>query len=428
MGKRYALHAVDGVQRLMGGIAIAAISIVSLIASAVAAVAVAVVSVVAAIAGAIAAAAVWIGSTVAGALVGVLNGVGIISTAGAASTLSTLGILNVTSLAAYGSAWAVTSTVAASFGAFMNAIHFSTIMRVHSLAMMVSSNYRSMMTNVNTQINKVSGALGLGTSFLTLVLRDARAVVLQASGLIGRRYDLAQLGWLKDLQGYLGKFNDKVTEYKDNPSMVLNDIEDWIERPAGDLVGNTMEIVYSNVDGVIKMTESMVGTVDDVRVDVNDLVAKLPGNIREQVAPMLKPIWENYDRFIDQVYLPGKSEMDRIVFVLQSVNEGMQRKVTDILEDIRRPGDFLQKVNSMGTWERKEQEAKIQDVVFAGYERAVATTARDVSSDIQELIAVNRALQVALPPPAWEVGELETPQRPAESIPVPRESWFVGDF
>ncbi|GAI32621.1 unnamed protein product, partial [marine sediment metagenome] len=95
-------------------------------------------------------------------------------------------------------------------GSFLDAIHFTTLLQVHQIAYILSGDYREMMSHVYNEIAEVSGALGLGSGYLILLHRNARNVILDVSGMMGRSYDVAEITWLQQYSDYLKKFNERV--------------------------------------------------------------------------------------------------------------------------------------------------------------------------------------------------------------------------
>lgn len=412
----------------MGVIGAAAAAIATAVGAAISAAAVAVASVVSAVAAAVGAALSAVGSFVAGSLVGTLEGLSLISTATSANILSSLGALNAISVAAYGSAWATVSTISAVFTGFLEAIHFATIMKVHSIAMVVSTDYRAMMQGVYTRIGEVSRALGLGTHYINLVLRDARNIVLDVSTTLGKRYDLAEITWLTEMNNFLHKFQDVAMRYERRPYLLLIDIGEWIEKPAMDIKGSAMQAVILQLDGLLTTVDKTITTVTEYRDKVENLVSDLPEFMRKEIRTFTDPIIEKYDTYILKTVRPHIRYVDGMIDYLQGERAEISSRVGDIVNRLKKPGDYLRSIDRLNEWSRRQEEDKIAEVATRKFRRQ----ARDLSKAARPIryrhYKVAEALKYEPRKVEWFVEEISLFMgRPGYQL-EPRETWFVGNY
>jgi len=125
-------------------------------------------------------------STVAGTIAGLIEGIGLISTGTAITALDTIGALTVSSVATASAISSFISAIAVSFGAFLEAIHFKTLLAIHEIAYLLSDEYRLMLASITQDIMEYSESLGMGSTFVLLGIQNVRTLVLDVSSMLGR--------------------------------------------------------------------------------------------------------------------------------------------------------------------------------------------------------------------------------------------------
>jgi len=320
------------------------------------------------------------------------------------------------------------STLSASFSAMLNAIHFSTILSAHNIAMLVSDDYRVMMYGVYSQISEVSSALGFYPQFLALAIRNSRNLVLDVSTSLGMPYDLAQVQWLGTFNEYLHKFNEKASAYENNPGELFADMEEWIDKPSMDTKGAFMTRTLQTIDKTLEVVDVVVKDSIKIRDDIRQLAYDLPENIRKYVQPIADKITEDFDRFVAEIYDPYKKEIDFIIAGLYQVQDKARKDMSDVVRRLKKPGDYLLEIDYFPDWEREDQERIFDDVSTRQRRRDVGTFNELGKATTFELDKLVRALKIALPIPLGFPEEIEVPVRPATVKATPRKTWYVGDY
>jgi hypothetical protein len=344
------------------------------------------------------------------------------------NTLASLGVTNTALLTTSATIDASIASIAASYSAFLTAIHFSTMMKISSIAVMVSQSFRERMNEVYRRISEVSSALGYGPQFLNLAFRNARAIVLDASTALGRSYDLAEIGWLKDFTDFMGKFAAKAEQYRNNPVVLFDDIDEHFVRPAMQVKAKTHQRLLQTVDATINVVKKTVNETVRLRDDVRKFVSDLPVAIRKEVEPRVGRVLSIFDEFISDTYQPAIARLDRIIDVLAARQTHDATILSDIAYRITRPGDLLRSVDRLPDYERRRQEFKIAEVSSREYRREVLALERESRTLHKHLEAVRKALAEKIPPAKWAVKEVEVPAYPPMSPPEIRKTWFVGDY
>jgi len=319
-------------------------------------------------------------------------------------------------------------SLALTFRAFLTAIHFDTLVGVHKIAFLVSEDYRNVMRQVYGEITKVSEALGYGPYFLTLALQNTRNLVLDVSTSMGMRYDLAEVSWLATFQGYMKNFAGAAYKYSNNPEALFFDLSRWVERDALDRKGVFIEGLVRTVE---KTTEAVAGAIEQVvviRDDLSKLVLDLPEAIRSQVEPVIMPYIEKFDTFIIDTYDPYKRELEGIIAKIESLQGSQRSRLTDIVDRLKKPADYLLEIDKLEDWEREEQELKI-DYIASSYHRrqlaGVSEVVKPIDAELRKIAEVKtRPLELAF----MGVEEVTAP------IPIPigeidpAKTWFVGEY
>jgi len=333
-------------------------------------------------------------------------------------------------------AWAATSTfvtsfatsVTLSFKALLEAIHFKTILALHNVSMLVSSSYREAMRKVYQRLSEVSAALGFWPQFISIAIRNVRTLVLDASSTMGRKYDLAEVGWLTDLNGALTKMSEKMNEYRNSPEMLFLDLDEWLVAPAMDAKGSFMATVLMTIDGTLKLTTSVVASVVTLSDDLARLVADLPDTIKEHIAPYTKPITDRIDEFIDRTYLADLNSLSDGISGLVDSMGLVEGKTEDIEGRIDRPGGYLSEIDNLSIEGRHYQEMlmyNLTDRHLDDQKIELGETVIEAETGLQSIV---EAVKFTPAPPVGLPKEVGTIKRPPGVPAKVRHTWFVGEY
>jgi len=313
-------------------------------------------------------------------------------------------------------------------GSFLEVIHFSTLLQIHQVAYILSGDYREMMSHVYDEIAEVSVALGLGSGYLILLHRNARNVILDVSGMMGRSYDLAEITWLQQYSDYLKKFNERVNIYKTNPGMILHDVDEYLVKPAADLKGAVVSNIILTIDSTVAVMKDTVTDVSKLRTDLGQLISDLPPKIRSETKPFFDEVFLKYDDWIREDYKPAIKVFDQLIGALKVEQDTHRQNIGGLVDRLKRPADYLLELDNFDLDLKREQEDSIHELSSRTYMRQ----AYDVRSDIGPVTfafqKLAEALTVSIPPPEWKIPEKIEPGRPARTPVEPRETWDVGDY
>lgn len=314
------------------------------------------------------------------------------------------------------------------FGAFLEAIHFSTLLTIHEIAYICSEDYRAMWSKVYEEMGQISYALGYSADFLNIIIRDSRNVVLDASAMMGQKYDLAEVVWIKSFQSYLKVFSDQASKYTKNPATIFFDLDKMLTKPAIDNKAGIMQTVYTTIDATIKFTKGAVEEVDKLRVDLGSLVSHLPGSIRDTVKPMLDKIAKDWDEWIRSDYKPSLKLMDGVIKSIGIEQGKNTAKNKALVDKLKKPGTYLKEIYNLPSYEWPSEEKAVTEIALKPFEEEAYYWKAITNKSIQESTEARKIAFAEREKVEWEISEIEVPERPASTSVEPRNTWFVGDF
>lgn len=400
--------------------------------SAISATAAVVISVVAAAVVYVASALAYIGTIVwaAGVTVvtGVMEAITVVTGYVGAHVASAVSALKAASLAAYATISELVSATVAGFQAFLEAIHFATLMKVHNIAYLVSGNYRTMMLNIYGEMANFSRAIGMSSQFVALAIRNARSVVLDVSTMAGRKYDLAELGWLTEMGTFMEGINEKAMEIAQNPERLLLEIDAKIMRPAVDLKGEIMQGVYTTLDNMLTSTTGFIDDIVGVKTGVEQLISDLPANVRNYVTPMLANILDPFDDFLDDVYRPGIAQISGVLEVVNTRMDTAYTNVENIVGRLKRPGDIIEGVSGLPEAEKTAQLDKMFVTINEPFNKIGSLVSARVKQEEEKLQSIVDALSYDLTPAKYTLLESPAPNKGSIGTIEQKDTWFIGDY
>lgn len=406
----------------LGAAIVSAVSAaVAVVASVVAVLATAVFSVLAYVIG-----AVW--SFSGGVVIGIAEGVGLIGTTTAINAMASLHMINTMSVLVYSHVATFVSAIATNFKAFLTAIHFNTLMQINNLAYLVSSDYRKMMSKVYGELAKFSNAIGVGSQFVTLAIRNARNVVLDVSTMLGRGYDIAEVAWLNEMNNFFSIVNVHAKQIANDPYYLLELIDLWIYKPALNLKGQTVQGIFTTIRNALDGLEGLVENVDKVRDDFQQLYDDLPTKIQEKLDPFMEAVIEPINDFIDDVYTP---ELEKVNLVLDAFDERLNDKdseVKEITDRLKKPGDLLAGIHELSLSERETQ----RNIMFETVNNQLIQFGQESNELSKEtdarLIELTQEYLKGVPAVTWAIKEAPPTTEPKLGEQDESDSWFVGDY
>ena len=412
----------------MAGVIAIAVTVGSAIGTAVSAVAAVVGTVVSAVGAALAAVGSWIATAVTAAYVAVAEAVADFAAGFLFTETAGFQGMSVAGESFFLQVGAYVGSVVYAFTAFLEAIHFTTLLTIHEIAYMVSEDYRAMWVKIYSELGSISYYLGYSADFLNLLIRDARSLVLDTSAMLGKKYDLAEIAWTYQFQSYLRIFSDQAKTYIKNPAAVFHDIDRLLTKPAVDAKAGAMQTVYLTIDSTLKFTKTTVDEVGKVRDDLGSLVSHLPNQIRAEIQPVIDKVFKTWDDWILKDYKPALKIIDGVIGVVSAREEENYKRNKDLADRLKKPGTYLKAIYDLPSYEWPSEEKAVADIATESWSKERQESYEMTKPYGEELPAFMEMLKKERPKVEWAIFELEVPGRPAGAPVEPRKTWNVGDY
>ncbi|MHA2264788.1 MAG: hypothetical protein ACXAEN_20545 [Candidatus Thorarchaeota archaeon] len=320
------------------------------------------------------------------------------------------------------------ASISHTFEAILEAIHFKTIMQIHSIVYIVSPQYRAMMVKVYDAIGNASKALGLGPQFLTLAIQNTRNLVLDVTGMFGQRYDLGQVSWMATLNKYLNHFNTYAYKYANNPEAVFWDLAELIERPAQDAKGSFQLSMIQGLETALEFAAQVGKDLHRLGIDVETLYHDLPEFIKSKIPAPSDTFWPQMTGWLNEWYIPTMNALNTEISSWADELEAAQGRTSELVDKLRKPGDMMKALDNLPSWEREQQEDLLDEYTNRRLARVVLDLMPTFTSERNRLEANAR---IPIPPPTVSPPLSYEPAYATVVGPgtmVPRRTWFVGDF
>jgi len=311
---------------------------------------------------------------------------------------------------------------------FLEAIHFKTLLKIHKILELTSPSYRDKMRQFYGEIARVSAALGLGADYLNMMLQNARTVVLDVSSLMGRKYDLAEVTWLGEMNKFLETVSPHLEGFKEDPARILEWLNYYVYRPAVDAKGTFQQTLLGILDGTVTVVNNVVGKVINLREDLDQAILQLPPKISEKIYDKINPRLQAFDTFIEDEYRPVERTITNAMDVLTDRTDSQTVELGSLTQLILNPGDLLSNIDHLPELERLRQEAQIGEISSRSENREMGKINAEISDKykgIKEIFAASTLITLA---PPYDVPEIKGLRYPIGKIPPLYKSWFVGDF
>jgi hypothetical protein len=340
------------------------------------------------------------------------------------ATANLLAVCNIN----YAKLSAYIKAVRSGFAAFLEAIHYKTLLEIHDIAYILSAAYRSMLDKVYGKLGEFSEAIGRTTGFIETAIQLGRSVSLRVSSFLGKSYDLAEIVWLKNFNSLLERINDTSNLYASNPSRIWNDIDELIIIPATDAAAEAQITMFATVKSITDMIKRGDEMLTTVQLNFGAVVDELPAKWRNDILPVVEDVAEDIKKWRDGIFAPTMEVIDKVIDVLYTRTLEAKQTMQDIAARLARGGDLLANIDNLPETERLEQERIIGEISTRTYRRESELWQETVIQESITLESILAAVKFELPPELWFIPEQVGLAVPVGKQAVTKESWFVGDY
>jgi len=161
---------------------------------------------------------------------------------------------------------------------------------------------------------------------------------------------------------------------------------------------------------------------------VDKLVHDLPSVLRSQIEIPLSTITSKFDNFINTTYRPAIDQISKMTNILSTDMVKEKQKLSDLADRLRRPGDYLQEIDSLPDSERASQEDIISELGTRTILRDVASRSEEVEGVTIQLDKIGALLDETIKHPAWDVRKTTIDMIRDTIGQDESKTWYVGDF
>lgn len=369
---------------------------------------------------------------VAGTVSAIVSSLGIAETGAIVTTLNSMNLLTVTSLTVWSEVGTFISTISMGFSAFLEAIHFKTLISIHEIAYLVSDEYRGFIMDVTSQVSEFSRSIGMGPAFAVLAIENARQLILDTSSMMGRRYDIGQVAWLKAMENMFSFVNKKSQVYADTPLQLLYDIDEWFNRPLTDSKAIIFETFYKNIDNLLATTAQTINQMVIIRDDFVKLVEDLPAKLKDEIKPFTDPITNGFDNFIRYNFQPNVEIFNLLIGNNKKKLDETRTELNNTVQRLKNPGIYLAEIIKFKMNDNDTAFTTNLDALeyINEYKRReeLAVLAPEALRDVDQLEYLADALIGPTEEVSWFIPEQPKLSYPIDTKPKPKTTWFVGEY
>lgn len=325
--------------------------------------------------------------------------------------------------------WAAQASILKGYiGAFLEAIHFYTLLKIHNLGMIFSKDYRDMINRVYREISDVFYKIGMSKDLIIALIQDARNVIMDAGSLMGWSYDIGEISYLKSLNGFLTEISPKLYEFKRQPYKILTYLADNMEKPAVEAKRTFMGTLVSSVDGITILVDKTATTLVSLRDNVESLSLHLPEKIGREFHEWLDPVLSDFDDIIENEYRPAVKKINAAIDIITDTQTSHTDRLGNLTRSILNPGDLMSNIDKLPELERLRQEMLVSEISNREAVREGKVLENKVSATYEGLKSIFEAVKEIPPKPPYYVKEIPGPVFPPGKLPRKQMTWFVGDF
>jgi len=316
----------------------------------------------------------------------------------------------------------------AKFEKLLKAIHFKTILAVHQVAMLVSPQYRTMMQRIFKSLSEYSKAIGMGPAFIDLAIRSTRTLVLDVTGALGHSYDMSQLVWLTELDGFMATLAKNSKRYADNPFLIFTDLEEDIERRYGNVHGSVESSTLLVIEGLLKGAGKVAADIDKIDKDLLKLLNDLPSFVKSHIDPAVFSVLRVIDGFIAGEFMPQIQAINGVITQYGNDIRAAQAAASAAAARILTPKQTMMSLRDLPLIEQDEVLAGLDGLArrrSTEIQTRMSEWSRPMSDEFERLLQLPAPLKAQ---PVFLTFEHTLAPVPDLRVPVSGGGPFVGDY
>jgi len=294
--------------------------------------------------------------------------------------------------------------------------------------MIVSDDYRALISQLYTAISEASESLFGNTFMLHFMLNSTRRLILTTSSILGYPYDIGEVQWFIALDDIIVKMNEKAEVYMQEPEQLLYDLDEWAEKNA---INNAAAWRFGELgimDGMVKVLQGTALELKSVGDDYNAFKYGLPGEREGAIHKYVDPIMIKLGDFHFSDYERNRLDTGFMIKDNRDNLDSNRRTMQGIQWDTERPSRGFGKIEGLPEDDRILEEEIIEDYSSRELGRDNEKLVERHNERIQQENKEKVTEEFYISPPSWQaVFEKEVITLEMEKSKR-RDSPFVGDY
>lgn len=312
--------------------------------------------------------------------------------------------------------------------AFLDYIHFDTLVKLHKIAQIVSWEYRGVVLKFYGQVRQFGKVLKINSDYAMNLLMNARNIVLDVSALAGKNYDIAELEWVYTAGEYFTNVAIYAEYMKNKPESLLLDLQDKIEKPYINTKSALMLGIFTFIDSTATVLDEITPKVIKLKDDLEKTVLQLPESISRPIYEQMESTFEGFDRYVKDEFVGVLDKVKSIKDILDPKVLKDEQQFGNIYGMMNNPGELLSNINRLPDIQRLEQEGQITEIATRAYSTESKDRNKVVDEANKELVLIAEALKTERKPPEFLTLEYEGAPAPISIADGLFVSWQVGDY
>lgn len=328
----------------------------------------------------------------------------------------------------YGVPYQMADAMVDSFETMLDELHLEYMEEASKLETDISEEWNLVYIQIEREIEQESLKRFGAFYLLPLILRITRNKTLEVSSLLGRPYIISELEWIGQLHRILVWFRELPPMGQIPFERLFKFIDETIYKPYIDTKATLARSWFALFEGLLTATDGLSEEVDHFKGLVDEILGRIPGQIKDHVDPEIDSIWDDILRWRMFVYLPKIHKIEDLLSILDGRGNTNANEIKKILNRIINPADYLGEIDDTDPDKRSDVEDKVTDLSHRRYKRDTHRLGHEAASTYDDIDEQAAKGKVPVEKRPWSYPAVANPTMPQKKPVEKRLTWFVGDY
>jgi len=216
----------------------------------------------------------------------------------------------VTGTVAYKAVVAAIESVKAFTGTFLAKIGYIQLLSLHKIGLIFIPEYQDFWGKLDAAFAGMAEEIELGVGTINVLMQNVRNLYYSTYSMFGFNSDMIESTFYDDVTKWTAKAQKKWEKYVLDPASFFTDIQKDLIYPALEKQAIAGEDAAKLLLDVNTRVQELVAHSDDVRKDVNSLIAGLPDDIEKSVLDKIGEGLKAVNTYYDEKLLPFMAKVD----------------------------------------------------------------------------------------------------------------------